>query len=68
MSLLATSEISETKSDSAKDKGLWKLRGWAIVFVILLLRLVLLVVAIAVDVVLALLDSELQVEELFEMS
>ena len=68
MSLLATSEISETKSDSAKDKGLWKLRRWAIVFVILLLRLVLLVVAIAVDVVLALLDSELQVEELFEMS
>ena len=73
-SLLAAGEISETQSDAAEDEGLRELGRWLFTITICLLNFVLIIVvfviiiAITVDIVLALLDPELQVEELFEVA
>ena len=64
---MSASEICEPEANTAEDERLWERGGW---FVVLFLTLALLIflVTVTVDVILALLNPELQVEELFEVS
>ena len=78
-SLLASGEISETKSNATENERLWELRSSWLLFILscsirvtirclLLIGFLLFLVTVTIDIILTLLDSELQVEELSEVA
>lgn len=78
-SLLASGEISETKSNATENERLWELRSsWLLSILscsirvtircLLLIGFLLFLVTVTIDIILTLLDSELQVEELSEVA
>ena len=66
-SLLLASKVSQTQPNATENEGLWEVWRW-LPFLFTFVFVFAVFIIATVDIVLALLDPELQVEELLEMA
>ena len=67
-SLLLASKVSQTQPNATENEGLWEVWRWLPFLLTFVFVFVIFLIIATVDIVLALLDPELQVEELLEMA